>query len=75
MPCGVIKVCLDLEINNRVMPRSISGVKMRLKITDKPTKDNWRIGDWMNYEIPLQATLQDNYYKALNISNYLISDV
>ena len=75
MSCGVIKVCLDfLETNNWVMLRSISGVQIWQKITEKPSKHNWRIGDWINDEIPLQATLRDNYYKALNISCYLIFD-
>ena len=45
------------------------------KILDKSSKNNRRIGDWMHDEIPMQATLQNNYYKARNVSNYLISDV
>ena len=57
------------------MLRSISVVQNDEKITDKPSKNNRRIGDWIHDEIPMQATLQNNYYKARNISNYLISDV
>ena len=56
------------------MLRSISGVQIWQKITEKPSKHNWRIGDWINDEIPLQATLRGNYYKARNISCYLIFD-
>ena len=81
----MIKVCLDfLETNIRVMLRhictpemylSITGAQMWPKVTDKPSKNNRRIGDWIHEEISMQATLQNNYYKARNISNYVITDV
>ena len=51
-----------------------SSIKWR-KITDKPSKNNRRIGDCIHEEIPMQATLQNNYCKTRNITNYLISDV
>ena len=47
----------------------------RRKTIDKPSKNNRRIGDCIHEEIPMQATLQNNYYKARNISDNLISDV
>ena len=44
---------------------SVTGAQMEPKI--KPSKNNRRIGDWIHDEIPMQATLQNNYYKSLNI--------